>query len=103
MFPLLPIWLRARIRVVLFSDEYDWAISWNTANSHIGGAGSSPGKSEEDIERAVVFIKRAMDIKPQDRILDIGCGDGTFAKRFGCDVLGVDFPEVVKRAIIPAV
>jgi len=45
----------------------------------------------QDNKLAVVCSK--LDLKPEDRLLDIGCGWGTLvayaAKNFGCDATGV--------------
>lgn len=49
------------------------------------------------------YALKTAGVKPGDRILDIGCGDGTAAafikEKFGCEVIGIDNDEeAVKKA-----
>lgn len=48
---------------------------------------------EELQDNKLALVCHKLDLKPEDRLLDIGCGWGTLttyaAKNFGCDVTGV--------------
>ncbi|CAD6573601.1 MAG: hypothetical protein CYPHOPRED_005172 [Cyphobasidiales sp. Tagirdzhanova-0007] len=48
---------------------------------------------EELQDNKLAFVCHKLDLKPEDRLLDIGCGWGTLtayaAKNFGCDATGV--------------
>lgn len=55
-------------------------------------------------QREVLKLMRSMDIKPEDKVLDLGCGNGApgrlMAKVYGCQILGVDLnPHQIDKAL----
>ncbi len=57
-------------------------------------------KSTADMEETAVKITKLLDIKPTDRVLEVGCGAGGLAQYMRCDYIGIDFSEtLVKRCM----
>lgn len=52
-------------------------------------------KSKADIETTALRIIRELDIKPGDRVLEIGCGAGALAQYMDCDYVGIDFSRTL--------
>ena len=50
-------------------------------------------KSETEIEVIAEKIKTKLDIKKEDRILEVGCGAGGIAQFIDCDYIGIDFSK----------
>ena len=52
---------------------------------------------EELQDNKLALVCNKLDLKPEDRLLDIGCGWGTLvtfaAKNFGCDATGVSLSK----------
>ncbi len=45
-------------------------------------------------------IKEILDINPDDRVLEIGCGAGGLAQYMDCNYIGIDFsPTLVRRCM----
>jgi len=61
-------------------------------NSHTDGASRRP----ETIDRSVAWLVEALDLHPDDAVLDLGCGPGLYATRLaerGLQVTGVDYSQ----------
>lgn len=57
-------------------------------------------KSSTSMEYIANKIKKQLDIKQEDKVLEIGCGAGGLARFFDCDYCGVDFSEsLVEKCI----
>ena len=50
-------------------------------------------KSESSMEEVAKRIINHLDIKPTDKVLEVGCGAGGLAQYFDCDYYGIDFSE----------
>ncbi len=50
-------------------------------------------KSDTDIEYIAKKIIKILDIKPTDRVLEVGCGAGALAQYMDCDYVGIDFSK----------
>lgn len=48
-------------------------------------------KSKADIKTTAYKIRKELDIKPDDRVLEIGCGAGALAQYLECEYIGIDF------------
>lgn len=46
-----------------------------------------------DLEKIAENIIRVMDIKPTDKVLEVGCGAGGMAQYLNCDYVGVDYSK----------
>lgn len=60
------------------------------------------GYEETTIDPKVVAnkITKILDIKPTDKILEVGCGAGMLAQYLNCDYIGVDYSQsLVKKHI----
>ena len=44
-----------------------------------------------DLEKIAKNITKVMDIKPTDRVLEVGCGAGGVAQYLDCEYVGVDY------------
>lgn len=58
--------------------------------------GYSELHGEEQLEKAKIIIE---DIKPlpDDRLLDVGCGDASYLDLFNCKCIGIDPSEALTR------
>lgn len=53
-----------------------------------------------DMEEVAACITRELDIKPDDTVLEVGCGAGALASYLKCRYVGVDYSEtLVKKHI----
>ena len=53
-----------------------------------------------DMPAVVKEIVTRLDIKKEDRVLEVGCGAGALAQYLDCDYVGVDYsPSLVKKHI----
>ncbi|WP_223592388.1 class I SAM-dependent methyltransferase [Neobacillus bataviensis] len=53
-----------------------------------------------DMPEVVAQIVKALDIKPTDKVLEVGCGAGALAQYLNCDYVGMDYsPSLVKKHI----
>lgn len=96
------MWLKARIRTLFFGRNINWALFWNAYDKdHVYGY--SPGKNSIEEEIAVQFVIDTLHLTAEEKILDVGCGDGVFDERLPCQVFGVDFPEVIKHSLTKGV
>lgn len=57
-------------------------------------------KSSADMQETALRIKKLLDIKPTDRVLEVGCGAGGLAQYMDCEYIGIDFSDtLVKRCM----
>lgn len=57
-------------------------------------------KSAADMGETAEKIIRLLDIKPTDRVLEVGCGAGGLAQYMECEYIGIDFSiTLVKRCM----
>lgn len=74
--------------------------SWGPVATWYDDLLSAPGTYQQEV--ILPNLLRLVDPKPHDTILDLGCGQGFFAKQFaerGAKVTGVDIsPELIKLA-----
>ena len=49
------------------------------------------------MEEVASCITKEMDIRPTDKVLEIGCGAGALAQYLKCDYVGVDYSETLVR------
>ncbi len=57
-------------------------------------------KSNDDMQEVAERIKNAIDIRPEHKVLEVGCGAGGLAQYMGENYVGIDFsPTLVKRHI----
>lgn len=54
-------------------------------------------KSNADVETTARRIIRELDIKPGDRVLEVGCGAGALAQYMECDYVGIDFSRTLLK------
>lgn len=53
-----------------------------------------------DMEEVAKQITKQLDIKKQDKVLEVGCGAGALAQYLDCDYVGIDYsPTLVKKHI----
>ncbi|MEH7120601.1 methyltransferase domain-containing protein [Neobacillus vireti] len=53
-----------------------------------------------NMEEVAAQIVKALDIKPTDKVLEVGCGAGALAKYLDCEYVGIDYsPTLVQRHI----
>ncbi|MHC1719648.1 MAG: class I SAM-dependent methyltransferase [Clostridiaceae bacterium] len=53
-----------------------------------------------DLEKIAANISRVMEIKPEDTVLEVGCGAGGVAQYLNCKYVGVDYSEpMIKKHI----
>ena len=71
--------------------EFGWGQSWHFAPAKDGAS------FEESIAGHQYFLGESMGLKPDMKVLDIGCGVGgpqrAIAKKFGCSVVGLNLNE----------
>ena len=57
-------------------------------------------KSKADIKIIADKITRELDIKPEDRVLEVGCGAGALAQYLNCNYIGIDYSSsLIKKHI----
>ncbi|WP_346898350.1 class I SAM-dependent methyltransferase [Clostridium sp. UBA7503] len=57
-------------------------------------------KTKIDMKQVAMSIIKELDIKKDDRVLEVGCGAGALAQYLQCDYVGVDYsPTLVKKHI----
>ncbi len=57
-------------------------------------------KSTADMKETAQRIAGLLDIRPTDRVLEVGCGAGGLAQYMDCEYIGIDFsPTLVKRCM----
>ncbi len=57
-------------------------------------------KSTADMDETATKIAKVLDIKPMDKVLEVGCGAGGLAQYMKCKYIGIDFSEtLVKRCM----
>lgn len=54
-------------------------------------------KSTTDLEYIAYKIKNILQIKPDDKVLEIGCGAGGLAQYMDCSYIGIDFSEPLTK------
>lgn len=52
-------------------------------------------KSKADIEKTAKLIIQELEINPEDRVLEAGCGAGALAQYMDCDYVGIDFSRTL--------
>lgn len=52
-------------------------------------------KSKANIEETARKITQALDIRPGERVLEVGCGAGALAQYMNCDYVGVDYSRTL--------
>lgn len=53
-----------------------------------------------NMQEVAAQIVKALDIKPTDKVLEVGCGAGALAQYLNCDYVGIDYsPTLVQRHI----
>lgn len=63
---------------------------------YMGGWNKTLSSAEEIVGKLVDFL----DIKPTDRVLEIGCGTGGMAQYLECDYVGIDYSSTsVKKCM----
>lgn len=50
-----------------------------------------------NMEEVAAFITKELDIKPEDSVLEVGCGAGALASCLDCRYVGVDYSETLVR------
>lgn len=55
------------------------------------------GKSIADMGETATRIARLLDIKPRDKVLEVGCGAGGLAQYMECEYIGIDYSETLIR------
>lgn len=56
--------------------------------------------TQVDMQAVAMEIVKRLDIRPEDRVLEVGCGAGALAQYLDCDYIGVDYsPTLVQRHI----
>lgn len=56
--------------------------------------------TQVDMQAVAKEIVKRLDIRPEDRVLEVGCGAGALAQYLDCDYIGVDYsPTLVQRHI----
>lgn len=56
--------------------------------------------TQVDMHEVAAEIVKALDIKPTDKVLEVGCGAGALAQHLNCDYVGIDYsPTLVQRHI----
>ncbi len=71
-------------------------ISGQMLATHLDPDTDLASRKPETIDRSVGWMMTALDLKPGDKLLDLGCGPGLYANRFaqlGIDVTGVDYSK----------
>lgn len=57
-------------------------------------------KSTADMRETADRISQLLQIKPSDKVLEVGCGAGGLAQYMDCEYIGIDFsPTLVKRCM----
>lgn len=57
-------------------------------------------KSTADMQETAHRIMELLNIKPTDKVLEVGCGAGGLAQYMDCEYIGIDFsPTLVKRCM----
>ena len=52
-------------------------------------------KSTADMKETADRIMGILDIKPTDRVLEVGCGAGGLAQYMDCEYIGIDFSKTL--------
>ena len=52
-------------------------------------------KSKGDIKATAERITEALQIKPSDRVLEVGCGAGALAQYMNCAYVGIDYSRTL--------
>ena len=52
-------------------------------------------KSTADMKETADRIRNALNIKPEDKVLEIGCGAGGLAQYMDCEYVGIDFSKTL--------
>lgn len=52
-------------------------------------------KSTADMKETADRIMEILDIKPTDRVLEVGCGAGGLAQYMDCEYIGIDFSKTL--------
>lgn len=57
-------------------------------------------KSNADMAKTAQKIAKILDLKPTDKVLEVGCGAGGLAQYMDCEYIGIDFSStLVKRCM----
>lgn len=57
-------------------------------------------RTQVDMKEVAAEIIRRLDIRKEDRVLEVGCGAGALAQYLDCDYTGIDYsPTLVRRHI----
>lgn len=87
-----------KTKASIWTDPY---IQKNLLEAHLNPSSDAASRNKESIETVVAFIDR--QIKPNSKILDLGCGPGLYAESLtqkGHTVTGIDFnKKVIEYAI----
>lgn len=89
-----------------WDDEH---ISAQMLQAHLDPNWDAASRKPETIDRTVAWLMRAMQLRPGDRLLDLGCGPGLYCTRFareGLRVTGIDYSRrsidyAKQQAIMP--
>lgn len=79
--------------VCFWDDPY---IAKQMLKAHLDPDTEAASRPPETIERSVNWLVEALDLKPGDRLLDLGCGPGLYANRLaarGLQVTGIDLSQ----------
>ena len=54
-------------------------------------------KSTTSMEEVAANIKCFLDIKPTDKVLEVGCGAGGLGRFLDCEYVGIDFSKPLTK------
>jgi ubiquinone/menaquinone biosynthesis C-methylase UbiE len=83
---------------------FDWKTVWdrkgNSDSTDFFEISGFEHYRSVDTVAAAKKLTEILDIKPTDRVLEIGCGAGLLARHLDCHYVGTDFSEtIVKKTI----
>jgi ubiquinone/menaquinone biosynthesis C-methylase UbiE len=89
----------------LVQPEETWREIWTRKGKVFGSredllAYNGYEATQIDMQEVAAQIVKALDIKPTDKVLEVGCGAGALAQYLNCDYVGIDYsPTLVQKHI----